>query len=430
MPAEAEEIRIYPYRWVVLAALMLVSIVIQIQWLTHAPIARAAEVYYAGQFNPSSLINIDFLALLYMLVYLIVSIPASYVIATRGIRVGLGLGAVLAGAAGLLKGIFAASFAAVVACQIVLAIAQPFILNAVTAVTVRWFPLKERAMAAGFAALAQYVGIILVMLVTPLLVVSSPSDPEYGQGIDRMLMIYGIATAAAALFTIAVVRERPPTPPSRETEERQGFLRGMRHILSLRDMRMMLLLFFIGLGIFNAVSSMVDAIAANLQVSDSDGLIGGIMLIGGVIGAVILPILSDHFMKRKFFLVLCIAGMVPGLVMLSFAGWFTGGPGVNPDAAYMVALAGSFLLGFFIMSAGPIGFQYAAEVSAPAPEATSQGLLLLSGQITGLIFVAGMSIRENAYLPGFLVTFAVLAVVALVGVSLIRESPAMRRESE
>jgi FLVCR family MFS transporter 7 len=408
---------------------MVLSIVIQIQWLTHAPIARAAAVYYDGQFDPASLINIDFLALLYMLVYLIVSIPASYVIDTRGIRTGLGVGAVLAGVAGLLKGIFAASFAAVVVCQVVLAIAQPFILNAVTAVTVRWFALKERAMAAGFAALAQYIGIILVMLVTPLLVVSSPADPAYGEGIDRMLMIYGIATVAAALFAIVFVRERPPTPPSRETQERHSFLRGMRHILSLRDMRIMLLLFFIGLGIFNAVSSMVDAIAANLQVSDSDGLIGGIMLIGGVIGAIILPILSDHYMKRKFFLVLCLAGMVPGLIMLSFAGWFTGGAGVNPVAAYRVALAGSFLLGFFIMSAGPIGFQYAAEVSAPAPESTSQGMLLLSGQVTGLIFVAGMSVRQNAFLPGFLVAFAVLAVVALAAVSLLGESPAMSKET-
>jgi Na+/melibiose symporter-like transporter len=263
------------------------------------------------------------------------------------------------------------------------------------------------------------------MLVTPSLVVSSPSDPAYGQGFERMLMIYGIATVAAAVIALALIRERPPTPPSAESPERHGFLKGMRHILSLRDMRILLVLFFIGLGIFNAVSSMVDAIAENLRVTDSDGLIGGIMLIGGVIGAIVLPILSDHYRKRKLFLVLCIAGMVPGLAMLSFAGWFTGGAGVNPGAAYTVAIVGSFMLGFFVMSAGPIGFQYAAEVSAPAPESTSQGLLLLSGQITGLIFVAGMSIRQNRYLPGFLVAFTVLTVLALIAVSRVRESPAM-----
>lgn len=422
------EVRVYPYRWTVLIAYMFINAVVQIQWLTFAPVARAAEAYYAGQFNPASLLNIDFLALVYMLAYLIVSVPASYVIDTWGIRVGIGIGAVLAAVGGLLKGLLPASFVAVVIGQVVLAVAQPFVLNAVTALSVRWFPLRERGTAAGLAALAQYLGIIIVMIVTPMLVVTTAGDPAYGQGTDRMLLIYGIATAAAAIVAILVIRERPPTSPSSGagTEERHSFFKGLRHIFSLRDMRIMLLLFFIGLGIFNAVSSMVDSIAENLHVVDSDGMIGAIMLVGGVIGAVVLPILSDLTRKRKVFLVACIAGMVPGLALLSFAAWITGGPGVNPDGAYIVAMVGSFLLGFFVMSAGPIGFQYAAEISVPAPESTSQGLLLLSGQITGLIFVAGMSTRENAYLPAFLIGFVILAVVALIGVSLVRESPAIR----
>lgn len=79
-----------------------------------------------------------------MLVYLVVCIPASYVIDTWGKRKGIGFGAFLAGVAGFLKGLFAANF------TVVLAIAQPFILNAITAMTVRWFPLKERGLAAGF----------------------------------------------------------------------------------------------------------------------------------------------------------------------------------------------------------------------------------------------------------------------------------------
>lgn len=68
---------------------------------------------------------------------------------------------------------------------------------------------------------------------------------------------------------------------------------------------------------------------------------------------------------------------------------------------YQVALASSIILGFFVMSAGPIGFQYAAEVSYPAPESTSQGILLWIGQLTGMFFVAGMSVGDNLYLPQF-----------------------------
>ncbi len=417
----AKEVKLYGYRWVVLAVFMLITVAVEIQWLTHAPVARAAEVFYAGQFNPASIINIDFLAMSYMLLFLVFCLPASYVIDTYGIRWGVGIGAALAGGAGLVKGIFGADFHVVLAAQLVLASAQPFIINGVTALTVRWFPLRERGLAAGLAALAQYLGIILVMALTPLMVVSSSSDPRYGQGMERMLLIYGIFTVVAALAALVFMRERPPTPPGTEEYRPAPFTAGLRRILSLKDMRITLLLFFTGLGIFNAVSSMVDSIAGFLGVADSDGMIGVLMLLGGVIGAVVLPVLSDKFMKRKLFLVLCMGGMVPGLFGLTFAGRLF----PDPAASYTLALASSFILGFFVMSAGPIGFQYAAEVSAPAPESTSQGLLLLSGQITGLVFVAGMSVRDNVWLGGFMRFFFAASIGAFLLVLFLKESPMM-----
>jgi MFS family permease len=411
------------YRWVVLGAFMLISIVVQLQWLTHAPIARAAAVYYKGQFNPDSFFDIDFLALLYMLVYLIICIPASYFIDKYGIRLGIGLGAVLAAIGAGIKGGMGESFTAVVIGQVFLAISQPFILNAVTAVTVRWFPVKERALAAGLAALAQYLGIIAAMLFTPMMVVHNPSDPAYGQGTDSMLKVYGIITVASCILTIILMRERPAIAPSDESIERHGFSRGIKHMFHLRDMNLTIILFTIGLGIFNAVSSMTDAIAANLGVSDSNGMIGALMLIGGIVGALIIPALSDHFFKRKLFLVICLAGMVPGIAGLTFAARLTGGVGVHPEAAYNLALASSFILGFFVMSAGPIGFQYAAEISTPTPESTSQGVLLLSGQLSGIIMVAGMSMKANAYLPYWMIIFVFGTLLAFLSTLLLRESP-------
>ena len=418
--------KVYPYRWVILLVFMLINVVVQIQWLAHAAVARPAEVFYEGQFDPSSFFNIDFLAMIYMLVFIVMSFPASYVIDTYGIRVGISIGTVLAGVAGLMKGMFADSFTAVVVAQVGLAIAQPFILNAVTAVSVRWFPLRERGMAAGFSALAQYLGIVIAMLVTPMLVGSDPTEPGYGTGFESMLLTYGWITFAVAVVTLLMIRENPPTPPSSETLQRHSFVKGVKHILKLRDMRITLLLFFVGLGIFNAVSSMTDSIAENAGVQDSDGLIGGLMLIGGILGASILPILSDKFRKRKVFLVICIAGMVPGVFGLTFAGNLAS----DPETIYTISLAASFILGFFIMSAGPLGFQYAAEVSHPAPESTSQGMLLWVGQVTGLIFVAGMSVESNRYLPAFMVSFAVLSLFCLAAVLLLRESPMIITEQD
>jgi len=307
-----------------------------------------------------------------------------------------------------------------------LAVAQPFILNAVTAVSVRWFPLRERGMAAGLSALAQYVGIVVAMIATPFMVGSDPAEAGYGTGFEQMLSTYGWLTFGAALLTLLFLRERPPTPPSVDTQDKQSFWKGIGHILKQRDMLIMLYLFLVGLGIFNAVSSMTDSIAAHAGVEDSDGLIGGLMLIGGIVGASILPVLSDKFRKRRIFLVICVTGMVPGIFGLTFAGNLS----ADPTTIYTISLISSFVLGFFIMSAGPLGFQYAAEVSHPAPESTSQGMLLWVGQITGMIFVASMSIENNRYLPALMTAFAVLSLISAAVVLLLRESPMIITERD
>jgi len=117
---------------------------------------------------------------------------------------------------------------------------------------------------------------------------------------------------------------------------------------------------------------------------------------------------------------------VPGIFGLAFAGDLSS----DPTTVYTISLVSSFVLGFFIMSAGPLGFQYAAEVSHPAPESTSQGMLLWVGQVTGMIFVAGMSAQNNRYLPAFMVVFAVLSLVSAVVVLLLRESPMIITEQD
>ena len=422
-------IQIYGYRWVMLIALMLLNIIVEIEWLTHAPVARAAAVYYEGQYLPDSFFNIDFLAMSYMIIYLVMSFPASYIIDTYGIKAGLRIGAVLAGSFAILKGFYGDNFQIVLISQIGLAIAQPFALNAITAVTARWFPVWERGLATRLATLSQYLGIVIAMVVTPIMIQSSPELANYGAGFKSMLMIYGVITLIASVIVFAFAKNDPPTPPG-EQFERFQFAKGLKHIFAKRDMQIMIFVFFIGLGIFNAISSMVDSIAGNMGIKDSDGLIGGAMLIGGIIGAFIIPILSDKYRKRKAFLVICMFGMMPGLAGLVFAAQLTGGVGVNPDAAYQIALISSFILGFFIMSAGPVGFQYAAEVSSPAPEAASQGLLLFAGQISGIFLVIGMSMKQSAYINEFLYFFVFIAVFLLIAIVRLKESPMIITEED
>ncbi|MCP4623177.1 MAG: major facilitator superfamily domain-containing protein 7 [bacterium] len=395
------EIKVYGYRWVVLLVFAIINVVIQLQWITFAPIAKAAQTVYGV-----SPLQIDFLSMVFMLMYLVVCIPASYIIDTYGIRIGLGIGAVLAGIFGLMKGVFGGDYMMVCIAQTGLAVAQPFILNSITKVGIRWFPINERATVAGVSALAQYIGIIAAMIVTPYLITR---DAAGGYDISNMLMIYGVITVAGAILVLVFIRERPATPPHLEGEdERITVFAGIKHIFKHRDMLILLLMFFIGLGMFNAISTCIDQICKLRGLDfEQSGMVGGVMLIGGVVGACIIPPLSDKFRRRKLFFLICITCMTPGLVGLTFF------------QSYTLMLASSFVLGFFFMSAGPIGFQYSAEISAPAPESTSQGLILLAGQLSGAIFIFGMN--SLGMIP-FMKFYIALAAVNIVLAILIRES--------
>ncbi|MGZ5384882.1 MAG: MFS transporter, partial [Acidimicrobiia bacterium] len=365
--AETATVRLYGYRWVVLGGFALLNAVVQLNWITFAPVTGDAAVFYGvGE------LEIGLLSIVFMVVFIVVSIPASYVIDTYGIRIGIGIGAVLTGVFGLTRGLYADAYTPVLISQIGLAVGQPFVMNAITKTGARWFPLTERATAAALPSLAQFVGIIVAMAATPYLVSSS--------GMTGMLMVYGILSVVGAIVALALVRERPPTPPSfTDDEQRVRVFAGLRRIFRQKDMLILLLLFFVGLGMFNAISTWIEQIVAPRGFGPQQaGIIGALMVVGGIFGAGILPVISDRRRRRKPFLVLAVSGMAPGLIGLAFA------------PSYPLLLLSSFVFGFFMMSAYPLGFQYSAEISYPAPESTSQGIIMMAGQISGILFILGM----------------------------------------
>ena len=405
MQAQSEQV--YGYRWVVLLVVTIITMVIEMQWLTFAPIAREARVFY--QATP---MQIDFLSMLFMLVFLVVCLPASYVIDTFGIRIGIGIGALLTGLFGMFKGFFATDYFLMVVAQTGLAVAQPFILNAATKVAVQWFPVRERATAVGIATLAQFLGIIAVMVVTPILI----SGPD-GYTLPQVLMFYGVISAIGAVVLIAFLREKPPTAPSRESAQgRYKVIEGLGHMFKDRNMRLLVLLFFIGLGLFNAISTCIDQVCQIKGLSmEQTGLVGGMILIAGIVGAFILPPLSDRARKRKAFLLIGMGCMIPGLVGLTF---FT---------SYMALLVSAFAFGFFFLGAGgPVGYQYGAEISFPAPESASMGLLTLAGQVSGIGFIIGMN--TLGMIP-FMVFFVILAIINVFLCTRLKESPLMSAAS-
>jgi MFS family permease len=399
--------RVYPYRWVVLAVFTLVNITIQTLWIGYAPITGQAAAYYGVSDTA-----IGAFAMVFMLAFIPLSLPAAWLIDTRGFHVATGLGAVVMGACGILRGLAGPDYAWAMAATIGIAAAQPLLLNAWTTMPARWFAPGARATAVGVVTVGNLVGTAAGMVLSPVLIESMP--------VGQIQLVYGAFAAVSAVLFLLFARERPPTPACPPgQEERALVLDGLTHALRVPALWSVLAIAFIGLAVFNGVTTWVEAMLRPRGFAPADaGTLGAVLLLGGLIGAVVLPALSDRPRRRRRFLVLAFAGAIPGLLGVTVAG------------SLPVLLASGFVLGFFLVSALPIGFQYAAEVTRPTPEGTSNGLMQLFGQ-GSVVFVYVMSALrapDGSFTRGLVAALGLLA--AAVAISLRMPEPEVLHPSD
>lgn len=387
--------RVYGYRWVVLGVFMLIVMMNQLLWINFAAVTTDASKYFGV-----SELSIGMLSMCFMIAYLVVSFPASWLIDTYGVRIGVGAGAVLTGVFGLVRGLVAGpgSYNLVLLAQIGIAVGQPFLLNAITTIAARWFPRSDRATASGLGSLAMYVGIFGGLVITPWVVQSA--------GLAAALQYFGFASAVTALSFVFIVRERPPSPPcSPDHADRSLVIEGLAKMLRQRDFQILLAVFLVGLGAFNSVTTWIEQILRPHGFGpEQAGWAGGAMILGGIIGAVAIPLWSDSTRRRVPFLIAAVAGAGIGLLGIVYAA----------DLTWLVIA--SVVFGASLLSAGPLGFQYAAEITFPAPEGTSNGMLLLMGQISGIVFILGLDALKAAKTGSM--DIPLLGMCALFGVAL------------
>ncbi len=359
------EFKAYRYRWVVLIFYILIVMVTQIFWLTFAPINADAAAHMSV--SPQAMIQ---LTATFMYAYIPANFLVSYLIDKWGMRWGVGVGVIMTGIFGFLRAFNNTNYWWVLSMQIGIAIGQPFVLNASVKLAAEWFKEDEKAMATGLGTMGQFLGSIIGMVVSPIL---------FSFGMNTLLFSFGIGGLIIAALYVIFVKTKPPTPPNAYAEKTRVLMwDGVKKLFKTRDFVLLTICIFIALGAFNALSTLIDGIFKDqLPTGDTEtaGLIAGVLIFGGILGAIVLAGISDKVKKRKPFLIIAFLSAVPLLILLDY---FTNIP-------LLFSLSG--LTGFLLISSLPIGLTYGAEITYPVPEETSTGVLMLSGQISGILFV-------------------------------------------
>jgi len=388
-----EKLQVYGYRWVLLVIFMLGNISLQIMWISYATVTLEAAIFYAvGEFE------ILFLSTIFMITYIPVSFFATWFINKFGFRIGVGLGAMINGVFGFLRVLVGPNYPLVLIVQIMISLSQPFFLNSVSLFSKNWFPESERNKATGLSVISQLLGVAIGMFLTPILVIL--------YNLEVMLFIYGLYALIIGIVFVIFTRDEPPTPPSIRVKKEDTAIKGGLKLLFLnKHFGIVAVIFFVGLGAFNMISTYIELIVAPRGLTAIEvGNMGGLLILGGIIGATVMSTLADRLRKRAELIKISSLIAVISFLILSFA-----------NTTILLYITG-FLLGFGLLSVGPVLLEYSVDVTIPVPEASSNGILMVIGSISGILFIfgfEGFTTPSGDYLPA-LIVLSILSLVSFL----------------
>jgi MFS family permease len=382
-------------KWFALSAFALSAGLSQFLWLNFAPLITFIQKKYGVSEEYAGL-----LILVFPLTYVLLSIYSGKLIDKKGYRFSICLGSMVMATFACLR-VFDQSFWILLAAQTGISLAQPFIVNAITKLVLDWFDEKHHAIATGLGTMGMFVGMALGLLLSPIFVES------FGFALSM-----GIFASFSILSTIFCFLWIKNNPEKKHLSIKEVTL-GLKDFFSDRQLLTLFILSFLGLGFFNGLTTWIELILAPHGISSVQaGIIGSFLIFGGILGAVIIPLLSDYFKKRRPFLLLSI------LIALATTLPLCRGDNYN----WLLAMA--FLQGFFFLPAYALLLEMCSEWVGEEKAGSATGILMLMGNAGGVVVIIAMdALKEPQFLKSVYLLVGILAVSFLTALTLTETYP-------
>jgi predicted MFS family arabinose efflux permease len=354
----------------------------QMLWLTFTPVTTDAAHHYGVSSGA-----IGWLAEIFPLLYVVLAVPAGKLI-DRRLPFWLGVGAVLTALGGVLR-LAGDAYLPVLTGQVLVAVAQPLVLNAVTAVSGTYLRDRDRPTGIAVSSAGIFAGMVLALVLGAVL---------GGGPLGALLVVQAVlAVLAAAVLCLALRmpgRYRTPaaSPVPLAAVWADGYLRRLTGLVC------------VGFGVFIALTTWLQALLEPAGVSETAaGYLLLVMVVAGVVGSAVLPPMLARRRRESAFVLASVVVGAAGLVLLAVA------PGVG------VGLAVLLVLGLLLLTDLPIILEL-AERRAGSAGGTASALVWLAGNAAGL--VAALVVQGLVHHPG--AAFGTLAGMLLLGLPLLR----------
>lgn len=391
--------KVYKRRWIIVTLFCLYSMSNAYQWIHLNIIANIITKYYNASLPEDRFqreTTVDWLSMIYMLAYIPLIFPSTFLLNKKGLRVCAIAGAFLNVLGAWLKVacISPDRFAVLMFAQTVCAIAQIFILGLPAKIAAVWFGPNEVSTATSLGVFGNQVGVAIGFLVPPILVPNSDSLEQIGD--DLSIMFYAGAGYMTLLFILVIIifKERPPHPPSKaqmlalQNVHEEHYGRSLLNLFKNVGFDILTITYGVNTGCYYAISTLLNPIILDYFPGheESAGQIGLTIVIAGVGGSIAAGIWLDRTRTYK--------GTTLGIYFLSMAGMVAFTFTLDLSLLWVVFLCAG-ALGFFMTGYLPVGFEFAAEITYPESEGTSSGLLNASAQFFGIILTIGCRAMIN-----------------------------------
>jgi cyanate permease len=275
------------------------------------------------------------------------------------------------------------TFAWAMAGQLLISVAQPLILNAVTGMASGYLTSEARPLGIALGSAGIFLG-MLISLATAAIVGGS-----HLHGLLVMGAVYGVVAALALTFSL--LRSGPPFH-----QEKLAGLDGLRAVWRNSVVRRLSGVGFIGFGIFVALTTWLQPLLKPAGVSSTTaGWLLVTMVLSGVIGSAVLPpLIARANANRRLFLA---ASLTTATACAVFAFW----------QWVPVVAVGVLLTGLLLLTCLPVILEL-AETSAGSAGTSATALIWLSGNLGGIVIA--LLVQVVVHHPT--IAFLLMAVIA------------------
>lgn len=455
---ENNKFRLYKRRWIVLAVFSLISMTNEVIWISLSSITSIVKAYYNVSY-----VAVNMLSMIYMIFYVFVIVSA-YLLDKQGLKFTIVIGGALNGIGSCLRLIGSSRDGFVYAFlgNASAALAQCFILFVPPTLAAVWFGEKERATASAIGVLMNMLGVAVGFLMGGTMVPSSEDyDGVVRDGMFNTLMAQAVFCTFLVILSVILIRNAPSSPPSMsqllilkskqaaakktnkyrvqtktvEDTDNQvatsgdsstastdsnvktaGFLQNLKSLSKDRAFYLVTQSYGLYFGLFAAYNTVLNQMCMlNYPGKEKEiGLMGFTSVLLGLVGILLAGIWIDKTNRYKSIsigtFVCCSVALLIFTLLLQYGGNFT------------LVFVSFCIFGFFSYPYMTVGLEHAAEVTYPIPEGITSGILLLVGNIYGIIltFILGAIIEKGradvaGYVMVVIYTLGLVVVICIKG---------------